>query len=192
MKLKVITTTILFVILSFGLSVAADNNKPIPYGRVPLLNGKIDKKEWDTDKVCTIDSQNVTISLKQDSFFVYLGITNNSIKNSGVDIYLNNMSRDTVMFHISAAHGQRFFKNNTWSETTWGASGLWTSNLVEMIVGEDGNSFIYPEIFECQISKKFLSKDKFKLMLRMKRPDNWVPPNADTLSSAGWFQFRLH
>ena len=79
-----------------------------------------------------------------------------------------------------------------WGEITYGPPEFWSSNIVESVFEDGRMKFIPPEVFEFQIDKSQLPSRTFKLMVHLKRPEKWIPPKADTLSSHEWIEVELY
>jgi len=184
-------TTIIILVVGFSALAMAADVELVPYGSPPLLNGIDGDKEWSHPGVMEWEWKTVLVRFKQDSFFVYLNVLDRDTLHSGIDLYLDNMSGNIMIFHVSSAHGERQLRDSVWSEMTFGPPQLWSSNIVENVFEDGRMKFISPESFEFQIDKSQLPSRTFKLMVHLKRPDKWVPPDADTLSSSSWIKVEL-
>ena len=184
---------VVLVAMSFVLSVGilqAEDLAPAAYGSVPLLNGLIGEFEWTSPTAHKSGWDTGTIWLIKDSQYVYLCIAPGDTVHTGLDLYLDNLAGEVFMLHISSAHGQRFLSDTLWQEMTWGPAKLWTSNLIQSIFRDGRNVWLAPDAFEFQIDRQFLPHESFKMMLHLKRPERWVPPDADSLSSQEWMQIE--
>ena len=162
-----------------------------PFGPAPLLNGRISVLEWQYPSVYESGWDKGSIYTKKDSQFVYICIAPKDTLHTGLDLYIDNTDGDIFMLHVSSAHGQRFLVDNVWEEMTWGPAELWTSNLVQMFVEKDQRVVRAPKAFEFQIARQLMSGDTFKMLIHFKRPERWIPDNADTLSSDTWYWHGL-
>ena len=182
---------IIMLLAGFSVLAMATEVEIIPYGSPPLLNGIEGNKEWIHPDVVELTQEAMSVRMKQDSQYVYLNIADGDTIHSGLDIYLDNMSGDILMLHVSSAHGERRMHDSGWSEMTFGPPEHWSSNIVENIFEDGRMKFISPEVFEFQIDKSLLPSRSFKLMVHLKRPEMWMPPKADTLSSRDWIEVEM-
>jgi hypothetical protein len=179
------------LILILTAAISATEVELAPYGPAPLLNGLMGEAEWQKPAAMERGWDRGSIWIKQDSQFVYLCVAPKDTSHTGLNLYIDNMDGAVFMLHVSAAHGQRLLHDSAWEEMTWGPAEYWTSNLIQMLVESGTTVFLAPEAFEFQIDRKLLPAETMKIMMHLKRPDEWVPADADTLSSDNWPQYRL-
>ena len=165
----------------------ANDSSHSAYDPPPLLNGLIGETEWAQAAVCELGWTDGEVRMKADSQFVYLCVAPSDTLRTGLDLFIDNLAGEVFMLHVSSAHGQRVLVDSVWQESDWGPAEHWTSNVAEGVYMDGRNVFLAPEAFEFQIERQeLLPGDSFKLMLRLKRPELWVPEDADTLNSAQW------
>jgi hypothetical protein len=189
MFLKVVAALSLMVLITIA---GATEVEVIPHGSPPLLNGIRGENEWMYPAVMDWGLNAVSLSLKQDSQFVYLCVFDRDTSHSGIDLYLDNLAGDIMTLHVSSARGERRKSDTGWSEISFKPPSWWTANVVESIFEEGRMKFLSPPVFEFQIDKLKLPSRTFKLLLHLKRPELWIPSAADTLSSADWIEFELY
>lgn len=188
MRLKVF---LMIFLAGYVICASASEVETVPFGPPPLLNGIEGDGEWQSPAVMELELESVMIRFKQDSQFIYIGVSDKDTLHSGIDLYLDNLAGDIRMFHISSAHGERQMNDSGWGESDYGAPEFWTSNILENVFVEGKMKFLAPEIFEFQIDKILLPSLKFKMMIHLKRPEMWIPTVTDINSSDSWIEVML-
>ncbi len=184
--------SILVLLIAFSAISFAIDSLLVPQGLPPLLNGINGENEWLDANAIEWEEADGAVLLKQDSLYFYMCVDDYDTSHSGIDLFIDNMTGDMFVLHVSSAHGQKRMIDDTWGEMDYCSQELWTSNIVQNIFVDGKMKFLSPEVFEFQIDKKLLTSNTFKFIIHLKRPDKWYPESADTLSSNDWMEVELN
>ena len=160
----------------------------VPDGRYVLVNGLLEKGEWDASASSLVDPQ-TEIRVHKDRRNVFLAIVFKGPRHTGVDLYVKSRGR-TRMLHVSSALGERTFENGRWSDFTWGRNSWWTANAVGMVAEEGGRRILEPEAFEFQLDRREFGKSA-QVYLHLKRPEKRLPTGASEEADDRWARLVL-
>lgn len=159
----------------------------IPLGTGILPNGRFALGEW--EDACEVEiAEGVSLHLKHDAVYLYLGIEFQAEMHTGVDLFVGNGGDRRMKLHVSAALGEAEWKDGSWTDIAWGKNTLWMANGIGMIV-ENGERKVVPlEGFEFQIARSLLPGETWRLFVHLKRPERFVPPGASASASDRWLE----
>ena len=123
---------------------------------------------------------------KQDNIYLYFGIEFLNTMHTGVDLYIAESSEHVKMLHISSALGEKEFTDGVWSDYAWGENFLWVGNSIGMIWDGEKNVTLPLEGFEFQINKSLFPASRWYFMIHLKRPELFVPDDADNTDIEQW------
>jgi hypothetical protein len=164
----------------------------VPHGGGVLLNGFLGENEWNGQEALRLlVCDSVELFLMQDSQYVYLGIRSTDTLHTGIDLYIADSRNHRRLLHVSSAHGEQDFADDSADGLTFGVNRYWSSNVVESYYDGGKMQWLAPEIFEFQIDKLLTGSDLFRLMVHFKRPERTCPASAVSDVPDNWLEFRL-
>lgn len=173
------------MVLGFGNKYSQGQQIKIPKGKTILIDGKVQKTEWDDSEVVFV-SDSITLNLKADMEYIYLAIQVAEGKNAIADLYCTT-GTDIINLHASAKLGQRILKNEKWPDWNWWNNDLWTAN-VSRVESFEHRTFLKENVREFQVSKQFFSASNTKFFfevtyLSMSRVTSAVPYPSNAIKS---------
>ena len=136
----------------------------IPKGKNILIDGKIQKSEWNDSKAIRV-SDSVTLYFKADIKYIYIAIQVAEGKSVIADVYCTKGS-NMINLHASAKLGQRNFVNEKWEDWNWWNNFLWTAN-VSRIESFDKKTFLKENLREFQVDKELFAANNTKIFFEV-------------------------
>lgn len=180
----------LLLVLLCAITAAAQTK--VPRGKPVLLDGHVDKSEWQDAAVIHLDDF-ARVYIKESGDFVWLALELLKDKNGTLDLYLSTEDGTIYDLHSSAKLGERKLSGAAWPEEwTWWNNEGWTSN-VSRLDSWDKRRFLEEPSREFQIAKARFPGKKWKLMFEIMTPaePQWkttrFPEKALTTDAKDWY-----
>src|SRR5262249_6311121 len=179
-------------LLLVAYAITAMGETRVPRGTPALLDGHVEKSEWNDAAVISLDDF-ARVYVKQSGEFVWLALELLKDKNGTLDLYLSTEDGAIYDLHCSAKLGERRLTASSWpQEWSWWNNRDWIANGSRFDSWER-RRFLDEPSREFQIRKSRFPGTRWKLMFDVMTPSEaqWkttrFPHNTSNTDSTNWY-----
>lgn len=179
-----------------GLHAAEPAVLPVPFGKTPLLNGRVAPGEWDDSARLDLP-EGATLFVKQTEDYLFVCLKPAQPLIFGMDLLLADEAGQRIDLHASAYIGERSpLPDGSWPDFNWWNNEHWTASFSGFLRREARNEYMPSEAREYQLSRRHFSAARYRIFLsydltRGRGQATSFPADASDADPSRWLPLEL-